>query len=259
MDAAASIEAWMQSPVTSLVIVILSLVLIALTAHSLRHRLGYWKARDRHPTFREYMASMKLQRDIASGKKGRGRTPPVVTSPPRWRAPWLEFCLRLRILRSALASFSPLTGGTCAPVGRLYIRHKKANGDIDNHGLVSTKVVTNVGVAYIVDAFQNTVELENMKYHAIGTTNTAENVADTTMALEVESRATGTTTEGASANIYRTVGEVTTASARAVVEHGVFSAVSGGVLLDRSVFSVINTGPGDSIEFTYELTLTAGS
>ena len=47
--------------------------------------------------------------------------------------------------------------------------------------------------------------------------------------------------------------------AAAVTEHGIFSAASGGILLDRSVFSVINLASGDSIQSTYQLTFTAGS
>ena len=44
----------------------------------------------------------------------------------------------------------------------------------------------------------------------------------------------------------------------AIVEHGIFSqaATGGGTLLDRSVFSAINVASGDSIQFTYDLTLT---
>jgi len=228
---------------------------------ALRH-IRYLQHRKEHPDYQEFLRSSQLQHDIDIGLVGRGRGAPPDTpqgkKPPFWRAPWLELCLRVRALRAAAGGLFTMGGEVC-PTGRLYIRHKKADGSVDDHGLVSTKVVTDAGVAFIVDAFQNTAEVELLKFHGIGTSNTAENQTDTTLGTEVESRATGTTTEGASANIYRTVGTVTTVSARAVVEHGIFSASSGGTLLDRSVFAVINTGAGDSIEFTYELTLPAGS
>ena len=232
-------------------------VLCVLALHPLYLRFRYFLDRKKHPNFREFLKSRALQYELNLGVRGRGRAP-VVKKAPWWRAPWLEFLLRCRVARAAAAGLLPSKGVIC-PVGRLYAKVKKPDGTVEDHGLISTKVVTTAGVGYIVDAFQNSVELENMKYHGIGTDNTAEDVADTTLGVEVETRATGTTTEGASANIYRTVGTVTTASARAVVEHGVFSASTSGVLLDRSVFSVINTGDGDSIEFTYELTIPAGS
>jgi len=163
----------------------------------------------------------------------------------------------VNLLRGWLA-FVPWLG-RIVPVGRLYATVIRADGRREQFGLVSTRVVTTAGVNAIVDAFQNTVELENFKYHAMGTNNTAENASDTALGAEVESRVAGTQTEGASANIYRTVATITATASRAVVEHGIFSASSAGTLLDRSVFSVINLANGDSIQFTYELTLPAGS
>lgn len=152
--------------------------------------------------------------------------------------------------------------------GQLWLSVIRADGEVVDLGLASMRVVTTAGVGYIVDAFQNLVELENMKYHGIGTGNTAEASADTalvtesTTALNPDStRATGSTTEGAGANIYRTVGTLTADASIATVEHGIFSqaATGGGVLLDRSVFSTVNLASGDSLQATYDLTLTAGS
>ena len=139
-------------------------------------------------------------------------------------------------------------------------------GTTHDLGVLSYRVVTNNGVGYIVDAFQNLVEPENMKYHGVGTGGTAEAAADSalvtesTTALNPDStRATGTTTESA-ANAYQTVGTVTFDATAAITEHGIFSqaATGGGVLLDRSLFSAINVVSGDSIQFTYTLTFTAG-
>lgn len=138
---------------------------------------------------------------------------------------------------------------------------------IEDLGVVCRRQVTTAGVGYIVDAFQNSVELENMKYHGLGTGTGSEASGDTTLGTELtteyvgNTRATGTTTEGASANIFRTVGTVTLDSGTpAVTEHGVFSAASSGVLLDRSVFAAINLNGvnGDAIQATYEFTCSAG-
>jgi hypothetical protein len=140
---------------------------------------------------------------------------------------------------------------------------------IEDHGVVSRKVVTNAGVGFIVDAFQNSAELENLRYHALGTGTNAEAVGDTALQTELTTeytgnqRAQGTITESA-ANIFQTVGTNTLDSGTpAITEHGILSqqATGGGTLLDRSQFAAINLngGNGDGLQTDYRLTLTAGS
>jgi hypothetical protein len=155
--------------------------------------------------------------------------------------------------------------------GALFITKIRGDGEVIPYGLASMRVVTTVGVGYIVDAFQNIVEAEDQHFHAYGTGSTAENVADTDMVTEMTTqyatdniRPTGTTTEGASANIYRTVATFSpnAGGTIAVVEHGIFSDadVGQGVLLDRSVFAAVNVvASADSLQTTYELTFPAGS
>lgn len=198
--------------------------------------------------------------------------------PHLWRGLW-------PVLVSKAAQF---VGGHAAPVGALYLRRGRLQYDgqgrliVDGFGqpiltgavtfgLASLQVVTTVGVGYIVDAFQNLVELEEMKYHGFGTGTTAEASGDTALVTELTTqyvtnsiRPTGTTTEGASANIYRTVATLSPDSGGtlAITEHGVFSDpdVGQGVLLDRTVFAAVNVvAAQDSLQATYELTLPAGS
>jgi hypothetical protein len=135
----------------------------------------------------------------------------------------------------------------------------RADGRIEPLGVLSRRVVTDVGVGFIVDAFQNLVELEAMNAHAMGTGNTAEAVGDTALVTEVETRVAGTQTEPA-ANQYRTAATLSATATRAIVEHGLFNSTTAGgsKLFDRSVFSVINLANGDSILFTYTLTVTSG-
>jgi hypothetical protein len=141
----------------------------------------------------------------------------------------------------------------------LYARLLLADGTSKNLGHIANKMVTTAGVNYMVDAFQNITELENFKYHASGTGVVGEAIGDTALGTEVEAtRATGSQVEGASANIYKTVGTIAYTATRAITEHGIFSAATVGTLWDRSVFTAINVVNGDSIEFTYELTCTAG-
>lgn len=143
----------------------------------------------------------------------------------------------------------------------------RSNGEWVDYGVLSRRVVTNNGVGFIVDAWQNTVELENMRYHGCGTGTTAEAVGDSalvtesTTALNPDStRASGTQSEPAT-NQLTSTGLVTFDASAAITEHGLFSqaATGGGVLFDRSVFSAINVVSGDSISFAYTVSFTAGS
>lgn len=138
---------------------------------------------------------------------------------------------------------------------------------VEDHGVVSRKVVTTVGAEFLVDAFQNTTEIENFKFHGIGTGGAAEAVGNTALTTELtteynpnSTRATGTQTENGS-TVYRTVGTNTLDSGTpAITEHGIFSAASAGTLWDRSLFSAINLNGtnGDGLQTTYDLTITAG-
>ncbi len=171
-----------------------------------------------------------------------------------------------RLLRPWATSAVAVRAGIVHVVGRLYVTVFRADGRIDDYGLASLRLVTTVGVGFVVDAFQNLVELENMKFHGLGTGVAAEAVGDTALGTELttqynpdNTRATGSTTESA-ANVYRTVGTNTLDAAAAVTEHGVLSqaATGGGVLFDRSVFSVINLSSGDGLQSTYDATFPAG-
>ncbi len=153
--------------------------------------------------------------------------------------------------------------------GQLWLAVTRGDGTVEPLGLASMRVVTNAGVGFIVDGFQNLVELENMKYHGFGTGTTAEAATETALVTEEttqynpdNTRPTGSTTEGA-ANVYRTVATYSpdSGATRAITEHGVFSqaATGGGVMIDRSVFAAVNLVAGsDSLQATYDLTFTAG-
>jgi hypothetical protein len=144
--------------------------------------------------------------------------------------------------------------GVLSEVSAILIR---ADGTRVDYGVLSRRLVTNAGVAFLVDAFQNLVEIENMNWHASGTGVAAEDVANTTLGTETGSRVSGTQSEPA-ANQYRTVATVPYSGTLAITEHGLFSANAAGTLWDRSVFTAINVVNGDSIQFTYTLTVNSG-
>lgn len=141
----------------------------------------------------------------------------------------------------------------------------KKNGSIEDLGVIARKKVTDEFAAYMVDQMQaESSDFGDFKYHKSGTGVGAENKTDTALGTSVEgtARDVGTQTEGASAWIYRSVVTISYTGAHAITEHGIFNeayvdAEDNGILLDRSVFDAINVINGDSIQFTYELTVTA--
>lgn len=183
----------------------------------------------------------------------------------------LKNTLRWSFLRGWLGwyVFAPLARffNVATVMGRLEIEVRKSDGRIIRYGTVSYNLVTDAGVAFLVDDWtDNTTDLTTLKYHGCGTGATAEDVGDTalvtesTTALNPDStRATGTMTQP-SANIQQSVGTLTFDGSAAVTEHGLFSqaATGGGTLWDRSVFSAINVASGDSIQFTYQCTVSSG-
>jgi hypothetical protein len=160
------------------------------------------------------------------------------------------------------------TFGIPTHYGALYLKRLRPDGTSYDLGLASLRVVTTTGVGFIVDAFQNIVELEAMNFHGFGTGGTAEAVGNTALTTELttqyvsdNTRLTGTQSEAA-ANIYRTVATLDPDADVAITEHGIFSVatVGSGVMLDRTLFSVVNlTGAtGDALQATYDFTCTSG-
>jgi hypothetical protein len=138
-----------------------------------------------------------------------------------------------------------------------------------DYGIVSYRVVTDAGVAYLVDDFDNgagSADVSLFNFHGIGTTNTAEAAGDTALANESttalnpdNTRATGTRSQPA-ANQYRSTGTLTADASIGAVEHGLFttSGTGSGTLWDRSVYTIVNLASGDSIQTQYTVTFTAG-
>lgn len=193
---------------------------------------------------------------------------------PRQRAPlaWrLRNALRWGFIKGWIAKhlIAPMANswGVATMIGQLEIVHIKASGERVYYGVVSYRVITNAGVTFLRDDWNNNAQdLTTLNYHGCGTGTTAEAAGDTalvtesTTALNPDStRATGTRSTPAS-NQYASAGTATFDASAAITEHGLFSqaATGGGTLWDRSVFSAINVVSGDSIAFTYTATLTAG-
>lgn len=149
--------------------------------------------------------------------------------------------------------------GLLTAIGKLEAVLTRADGTKVAYGILSRRVVTTAFVNFVTDQLQTeTSVFGDFKFHDSGVGTTAENITDTAMeTTDGESRATGSQTESA-ANAYRSVGTISYTTTKAITEHGLFNDATTGTLMDRSVFAAINVVNGDSIQFTYTLTISAG-
>lgn len=182
------------------------------------------------------------------------------TLPLWWR---IKNALRIPFIKGwfAVSVIVPIARvfGISIAYGKLEAVLRRANGEVVDYGVLGFRVVTTAFVNFVVDQLQTeTSVFGDFKYHDSGVGTTAENITDTAMeTTDGESRATGTQTESAD-NAYRSVGTISYTTGKAITEHGLFNDASAGTLMDRTVFAAINVVNGDSIAFTYTLTISAG-
>ncbi len=151
--------------------------------------------------------------------------------------------------------------------GELKATLYRANGEVVDYGVISRHLITDVGVDFLVDDWDDdTTDITLMNFHGCGTGGGAEAVGDTALTTESttilnpdSTRATGAKTQAVS-NALESIGTLTFDGAGAIIEHGLFSTsgTGTGVLWDRSIFSAINVVSGDSIQFTYTCTISSG-
>lgn len=105
--------------------------------------------------------------------------------------------------------------------------------------------------------------LNIMKNHGSGTGTTAAAALDTALQTAIGTTATAGTNTNADSSPNATVtavGTIAYASGAAVTEWGLFNSttLSGATMWDHKVFAAINVLTGDSIQFTYVVTVNSG-
>lgn len=196
----------------------------------------------------------------------------VRKAPLTWR---IQNTLRWSFLRgwfiTSLAKLFSKATGVCTLTSELVLRKRNQAGEWIDYGVVSYLLVTDAGVAFLVDDWDvatasATNDITTLKYHGVGTGATAEAAADTalvtesTTALNPDStRPTGVQSQPA-ANQLRSTGTITFDASAAITEHGLFSAAptGTGTLWDRSVFSVVNMASGETLQAQYTCTVNSG-
>ena len=144
---------------------------------------------------------------------------------------------------------------------RLYARLIRHDGQVVDYGQIGVgRLVTTAFVEYQVDQMvAETSAWGDFKFHDSGIGTTAAAVGNTDIeTTDGETRATGSQLEGATGEIYKSVGTISYSTTKAITEHILANIATAGICLDRHVFSAINVENGDSIQFTYELTIDDG-
>lgn len=94
-----------------------------------------------------------------------------------------------------------------------------------------------------------------MEYVGLGTGTTAPQLTDTNLQTALPTRATGTITS--STNLWQNQATFGAGvNTGALTEAGLFSESSGGTMFARQVFPVVNKAAGDSIVFTWQISIS---
>lgn len=144
---------------------------------------------------------------------------------------------------------------------RLSAVHRNRRGQELDEFDFGSGLVTTAGVVYLAADFAGGAnDINAFTYHAVGIGVTAPVIGNTAMenVTGCPARVSGTASTPGSTNIWQSQATVSFTSGLAITEWGLLSASSGGTLWDRKTFTAINVVNGDSIQFTYQLTCTAG-
>lgn len=140
----------------------------------------------------------------------------------------------------------------------LGIKHIR-NGQVVTERNLGGGLVTNAGVNLLAADWNNataTIKLSN--WHDSGTGTTAPTVNDTAMQTPTGNARISGTQSNSSSNVYQTVASLSYGTTFAITEWGLFTATSGPTMWDHRTFTAINVVAGDSIQFTYQLTVVSG-
>jgi len=134
----------------------------------------------------------------------------------------------------------------------LVLRDK--NGNVKDERKINNLIV-NTGLNFICDRMKN--DETAMSHMALGSGSTAAAASDTTLGTQLGSReALDSDTVSSNTITYTSSFEAGDATG-AVTEAGIFNATSGGTMLCRTVFAVVNKSADDSLSVTWTITLTA--
>ena len=115
-------------------------------------------------------------------------------------------------------------------------------------------LVVTAGKNFVASRMKDTTKAA-MTHMAVGTGTTAAAAGNTTLVSETDRNALTSTTVTNNAIAYVATWAAGDATA-ALTEAGIFNASSGGDMLCRTVFSVVNKGASDSMTITWTVTVS---
>ena len=137
--------------------------------------------------------------------------------------------------------------------GGLKVEVKDKDGNVKDSRELKNLVVT-AGLGYIASRMKEATA-DVMTHMAIGTDNTAAAAGNTALGTEAARQALTSTT--VSSNTVEYVASFAAGTGTgAITEAGVLNAASGGTMLCRTVFSVVNKGASDSMTITWTITIS---
>jgi hypothetical protein len=125
-------------------------------------------------------------------------------------------------------------------------------------------LVVTTGKNWVASRFKDTVsggftQKAEMSHMALGSGSTAAAVGDTALGTELASSRIVLTTDGGTVSNATVQYDATWSSshgAYAIQEAGIFNAASGGDMLARTVFAVINKGTDDTVTISWTITVS---
>ena len=132
--------------------------------------------------------------------------------------------------------------------GKLQIRlNDELVQEIDN-------IVVTAGKGYVASRMKDATATA-MSHMGIGSVSTAADAADTALGTQL-GRVALTSTNVSGAVVTYVASFAAGTGTGAVTEAGIFNASSGGTMLCRTVFSVVNKGASDSMTVTWTVTVS---
>jgi len=131
----------------------------------------------------------------------------------------------------------------------------------DENGVVKEDVnlknlVVNTGLNYIVSRMKDTTDTA-MSHMALGTGTTSAAANNTALETAISGGRVSLTSTTVSTNTITYVASFPAGTGTgAVTESGIFNASSGGTMLCRTVFPVVNKQSGDSMTVTWTVTVS---
>ena len=138
-------------------------------------------------------------------------------------------------------------------LGKLTIEVKDKDGNLKQKQEVKNLVV-DTGLDYIASRMKDATATA-MSHMAIGTGSTAAAAGNTALGSEAARQALTSITVTSNAVAYVASFAAGTGTG-AITEAGILNAASGGTLLCRTVFSVVNKGASDSMTITWTVTIS---